>query len=106
MSRFAVGLLLVLFASQSIAMSEDGKRRYRKYLADYSGSDTVVLAMDANGAGAWTVRPEQQRAQHLALEHCKKGSSKPATCKIVDVDGQSAWWRGGGGKGSEEGAGD
>ena len=30
-SRLAVGLFLALFASQSAAMSEDGKRGYRKF---------------------------------------------------------------------------
>ena len=95
-SRLAVGLFLALFAAQSMAMSEDAKRGYREYLASASGSYTVALASDATGrSGGWGWGHFHHDAKKKALEACRKRSSSPNTCKVVDVDGQSAWWRGG-----------
>ena len=93
-SRLAVGLFLALFASQSMAVGSDKYRQYRTYLLT-SEYDEIAMAMDAHGLWTIGVSDLVLIAKSEALEVCKKHSKRPETCKVVDVSGLSAWWRGG-----------
>tara|TARA_Y100000588_G_scaffold18249_1_gene18843 strand:+ start:197 stop:901 length:705 start_codon:yes stop_codon:yes gene_type:complete len=90
-SRLAVGLLLALFASQSMAMDELSKKHYRAWIKDlYDKFDGEgALAVSERGAWATGAAMTQGNAKWKALGKCKEIAKQPETCKIVDVGGTS-----------------
>ena len=78
----------MVFVANVFAMSEEDKEFYRDFVSN-AGSLEVALAMDETGF--WNTNSETSlvRAKKEALKACKKQSEKPATCKIVDVNGNS-----------------
>ena len=55
----------------------------------------MAMAMDANGRWGYWAAMTAYKAKHDVLARCREKSKRPATCKIVNVNGLSAWWRGG-----------
>ena len=78
----------MVFVANVCAMSEKDKDFYRDFVRN-AGSLEVALAMDESGFWTTNAATNLVRAKREALKACKKQSKKPATCKIVDVNGNS-----------------
>ena len=86
-----VVLIGVAVSGSALGMSESDKDRYRKELKKWVGEYSLALAIDANGRWAWDGARDPGGAKINALASCKEHSKRPNTCKIVDVDGKSAF---------------
>ena len=86
-----VVLIGVAVSGSALGMSESDKDRYRKELKKWVGEYSLALAIDANGFWAWKGARDPGGAKINALAACKEHSKRPNTCKIVDVDGKSAF---------------
>ena len=84
----------VAAATPISVISEKDKRKYRSL---FKGGVVAALVMDARGQAFWIgyYSTSSGRAEDAALHRCEANSFEPLTCQIVDVNGQSTWWRSG-----------
>ena len=78
------------FSASQTQMSESDKKLYVEWIKNYPASqDEAALALSSNGwvAGLGVT---EQNAQRGALANCKK-RFRSSACKIVDVNGKSAF---------------
>ena len=95
MKRLFALIVLLIFGSVAYAdyeVPDNTKDEYLKWYKDLKVNQVaghVAMAADVMGKSWWYYTGTKHRAKTRALKSCQENSSKPETCKIMDVDGKS-----------------